>query len=52
MKVNEFPCIDKTKRPWKEDMELIGKVLTKLLTQKCEYEMEEGSRESALKLYL
>ena len=34
MKVNEFPCIDKTKRPWKGDMEMIGEMLLMVLPLK------------------
>lgn len=52
MKVNEFPCIDKTKRPWKGDMESIGETLAKMLSRKCDFEMSPGSKQSALKLYL
>lgn len=52
IKVNEFPVIDKTKRPWKTDMEAIGEMLSKMLCRKCDWSLDPGSKESALKLYL
>jgi len=52
MKVNEFPVIDKTKRPWSTDMESIGEMLSKMLCRKCDWQLSPGAKESALKLYL
>jgi len=52
MKVNEFPIIDKTKRPWKVDMNQLAETIPKLLTKQCEFEMSDEAKLSALELYL